>query len=259
MRKDKTIMFTGIIEHVGTVKTIERADEHVNLTVQSPAWLLKDMNVGSSLCINGACLTAVRVTKDTATFNVVYETMRKTSLGHLAEGDTVNLERAMPADGRFNGHIVQGHVDATGSIASIRQLDNSYLIYIDVPRDLMRYIVSKGSISVDGISLTVVDADDKTFSVAIIPHTWENTNLGYKRAGDPVNIETDIIAKYIGRMSSLGAYSSMPLVMSTEGGFEGQEGSGGSYRTDLLDSQFEMTESRSKTTTLEGMETQTTG
>jgi riboflavin synthase len=119
----------------------------------------------------------------------------------------VNLERSMPVGGRFSGHFVQGHVDATGSIASIRQVDNSYVIYVDVPRDLMRYIVRKGSIAVDGISLTVVDAEDRTFSVAIIPHTWEMTNLSSKRAGDPVNIETDIIAKYVERLVEPDVYA----------------------------------------------------
>ena len=235
-------MFTGIIEQVGTVKTIERADGHVNLTVETVDWVLADIDTGGSLSINGACLTVVDKTDTTASFNIVYETMRKSSLGHLAEGDAVNIERAMPANGRFNGHIVQGHVDATGSIASIRQLDNSYMIYVDVNRDLMRYIVRKGSVCVDGISLTVVDAEDKTFSVAIIPHTWENTSLSHKRAGDPVNIETDVIAKYVERMTSGGAYSAMPLVVTGQGGFENQQ-SGSSYRSDLFrDSLFEMTE-----------------
>jgi riboflavin synthase len=227
-------MFTGIIEQVGSVKTIERANEHVNLTIETVDWMLSDVEAGSSLAINGTCLTVIEKVGNAVTFNVVYETMRKTSLGHLAEGDKVNLERAMPASGRFDGHVVQGHVDATGSIASIRQLDNSYIIYIDVPRDLMRYIVSKGSICVDGISLTVVDAEDKTISVSIIPHTWENTNLSQKHAGDPVNIETDVIAKYVERMTSGGAYSAMPIMM---GDSDGQ----GGYRSDLFrDTQLEM-------------------
>jgi len=252
-------MFTGIIEQVGAVKTIERAEEHVNLTVETIESILSDVENGSSLSINGACLTVVEHTATTATFNIIYETMRKTSLGHLAEGDAVNIERAMAANGRFDGHIVQGHVDATGSIASIRQLDNSYVIYIDVPRDLMRYIVHKGSICIDGISLTVVDAEDKTFSVCIIPHTWENTNLSNKRAGDPVNIETDVIAKYVERMTAGGAYSSMPLIVTGQGGFESQQG-GGNYRSDIFrDSQFEMNESGRSVVGLEEAGTQTTG
>ena len=248
-------MFTGIIEQVGTVKTIERADEHVNLTIETIDWMLSDVLTGSSMAINGACLTVVERIDNTATFNIVYETMRKTSLGHLAEGDAVNLERAMPANGRFDGHIVQGHVDASGTIASIRQLDNSYIIYIDVPRDLMRYIVHKGSICVDGISLTVVDAEDKTFSVSIIPHTWENTNLGQKRAGDPVNIETDVIAKYVERMTAGGAYRDMPLSLGAE-----EPPRGSAYRPDLLrDTQFEMNETQRIVGVLEDTSSQTTG
>jgi riboflavin synthase len=236
-------MFTGIIEQVGTVKTIERAEEHVNITIETTDWMMTDLVAGGSLSINGACLTVIATSGNTATFNIVYETMRKTSLGHMAEGDLVNLERAMPATGRFNGHIVQGHVDATGSIASIRQLDN---------------IVRKGSICVDGISLTVVDAEDKTFSVAIIPHTWENTSLSSKRAGDPVNIETDVIAKYVERMTESGAYSTTPLVMTGQSGFEGSQSR--PFRDDMLrDTQFEMGEASRTYKLMEETGTQTAG
>jgi riboflavin synthase len=249
-------MFTGIIEQVGTVKSIERADEHVNLTIATADWMLSDIEIGSSLSINGACLTVVALSEDTASFNIIYETMRKTSLGHLAAGDSVNIERAMSAVGRFNGHIVQGHVDATGSIASIRQRDNSYIIYIDVPRELMRYIVSKGSICVDGISLTVVEAEEQTFSVGIIPHTWEKTSLSHKRAGDPVNIETDVIAKYVERMTG-GVYGSSPLIMTGQSGFEGHEP--GSKSGSFREAQFEMTETGRRLISLSEPETQATG
>jgi riboflavin synthase len=193
-------MFTGIIEGIGTVISIERASEHAHVTVSARPSLLEGVALGDSIAVNGVCLTVVDQTETTLSFDAVYETMRRTSLGHLATGDFINFERSMAANGRFGGHIVQGHVDNTGTVASIRQVDNSFVIYIDVPRDLMKYIVSKGSITVDGISLTVVDAEDRTFSVSIIPHTWENTNLSQRRAGDPVNIETDIIGKYVERM-----------------------------------------------------------
>lgn len=199
-------MFTGIIEELGTVKSIERADEHARITITRKG-VGHDVKIGDSISVNGVCLTVVQKKGANVCFDAVYETLRKTAMGHLASGDPVNLERSMPVGGRFGGHFVQGHVDATGSIASIRQVDNSYLIYIDVPRDLMRYIVKKGSIAVDGISLTVVDAEDKTFSVSIIPHTWEMTNLSTKRAGDPVNIETDIIAKYVERLVEPDVYA----------------------------------------------------
>jgi len=196
---------------LGRVAGIERADEHARLTIWLPAEILAGMRVGDSVAVNGACLTVVERGADSVAFDAVFETMRKTALGHLAEGDLVNIERPMAADGRFDGHIVQGHVDSTGSIASIRQVDNAYVIYIDVPRDLMRYIVRKGSIAVDGISLTVVDAEDRTFSVSIIPHTWDVTNLNSKRAGDPVNIETDVIGKYVEKLVGNTTYAAAPL------------------------------------------------
>jgi len=196
---------------VGTVKNIERAEEHARLTISADEAILADVNVGDSVAVNGTCLTVVEHSQEGVSFDAVYETMRKTALGHLAAGDPVNLERPMPVNGRFDGHIVQGHVDTTGSIASIRQVENSYMIYIDVPRDIMRYIVRKGSIAVDGISLTVVDAEDRTFSVAIIPHTWVATNLSSKRAGDPVNIETDIIGKYVEKLVGNTTYAAAPL------------------------------------------------
>jgi riboflavin synthase len=204
-------MFTGIIEAAGVVTGIERTEAHARLSVALPDEVVEDVTIGDSIAINGVCLTVVDRKDKTVAFDAVFETMRKTALGHLAEGDTVNIERPMPANGRFDGHIVQGHVDATGSIASIRQIDNSFMIYIDVPRDLMRYIVPKGSVAVDGISLTVVDAADRTFSVSIIPHTWEVTNLNAKRAGDPVNIETDVIGKYVERLVGNTTYAAAPI------------------------------------------------
>lgn len=193
-------MFTGIIEAVGSVVAIDREAEHARLTIDAGPEIASDSILGDSVSISGVCLTVVHSTQQTLSFDVVYETMRRTALGDLATGDLVNLERSLAVSARFGGHIVQGHVDSPGSIASIREYDNSFLIYIDVPRDLMRYIVRKGSVAVDGVSLTVVDAEDKTFSVSIIPHTWERTNLSTKRAGDAVNIETDIIGKYVERM-----------------------------------------------------------
>ncbi len=210
-------MFTGIIETVGSIAHIDRADEHAHLTVSADPSFLEGTRLGDSIAVNGVCLTAVAFDADASTvaFDAVYETMRRTALGHLAVGDAINLERPLAANGRFGGHIVQGHVDATGTIASIRQFDNSYVIYVDVPRGIMKYIVAKGSISIDGISLTVVDADDRTFSVSIIPHTWEHTNLSGKRAGDEVNIETDVIGKYVERMLGAQAESGQRIGSGT--------------------------------------------
>ena len=124
----------------------------------------------------------------------------KTTLGDLRAGDGVNLERSLPVNGRLGGHIVQGHVDGTGRIASIRPIDNSWFVYIDASPELMRYIVAKGSVAIDGISLTVAESADRTFALSIIPHTWDNTTLRDKRAGDPVNIECDILGKYVEKM-----------------------------------------------------------
>lgn len=193
-------MFTGIIEEVGTVAGIERGDRSARIVVQAGT-VTSDAHIGDSITVNGTCLTVVEHSPTEVAFDVVYETMQRTAFGALAIGDLVNLERSMPANGRFGGHIVQGHVDGTGTIASIREVDNSYYIYITTLSGLMRYIVRKGSIAVDGISLTVVEADDKMFSVAIIPHTWDHTNLHTKRAGDIVNLETDIIGKYIEKIT----------------------------------------------------------
>jgi riboflavin synthase len=196
-------MFTGIIETVGKIASIERQGDSVRLTVAAGP-IAEDVQIGDSVCINGVCLTATSTQAPQMTFEAVYETMRKTSLGSLQVGDGVNLERSLPANGRLGGHIVQGHVDGAGRIASIRPVGNSWFVYIDVAPELMRYIVTKGSVAVDGISLTVADSADRTFSLSIIPHTWENTTLRDKRAGDPVNIECDIIGKYVEKM--LGGY-----------------------------------------------------
>ena len=197
-------MFTGIIEAVGKIAGIERAQEAARLTVAAGK-IAEDVALGDSVSINGVCLTVTQIAPPLVSFDAVYETMRKTSLGSLQAGDNVNLERALPVGGRLGGHIVQGHVDGTGRIASIRPIGNSYFIYIDASPELMRYIVSKGSVAVDGISLTVAEAEDRTFAVSIIPHSWENTTLRDKRAGDTVNIECDILGKYVEKM--LGGYT----------------------------------------------------
>ena len=192
-------MFTGIIEEVGTVRDIARGAQSARFTIGAEQ-VTVGTRIGDSITVNGACLTAVEAGPGEVAFEAVYETLQKTALGALAVGDPVNLERSLAAGGRFDGHIVQGHVDGVGTIASIREVDNSYYIYVSASPGLMRYIVRKGSIALDGISLTVVEANDKTFSVAIIPHTWDHTNLHIKRAGDTVNLETDVIGKYVEKL-----------------------------------------------------------
>jgi riboflavin synthase len=192
-------MFTGIIEEIGVVQAIERGEQSARFTIQADK-VTEDVAIGDSITVNGTCLTVVHHASGLLAFEAVFETLQKTALGALAIGDVVNLERSLAANGRFGGHIVQGHVDGVGTIASIRAVDNSYYIYITARPSQLRYIVRKGSIAVDGISLTVVEADDKMFSVSIIPHTWEHTNLHTRRAGDTVNLETDIIGKYVERL-----------------------------------------------------------
>jgi riboflavin synthase len=196
-------MFTGIIEAVGKVTSIEHEGEAIRLTVAAGK-VAEDVALGDSVAVNGVCLTVTGFQPPHVTFDAVQETMRKTTLGTLRVGDGVNLERALAVGGRLGGHIVQGHVDGTGRIASIRPVGNSWFVYVDAAPELMRYIVTKGSVSVDGISLTVAEAEDRTFALSIIPHTWEHTTLHDKRAGDQVNIECDILGKYVEKM--LGGY-----------------------------------------------------
>lgn len=198
-------MFTGLIEEVGTVREIERGEASARFTIQAKQ-VIEDARIGDSITVNGACLTVVAQEADTVSFDTVYETLQRTALGALAIGDEVNMERSLAANGRFGGHIVQGHVDGVGTVASIREIDDSFMVYVTASQNLMRYVVRKGSIAIDGISLTVVEADDKTFSVAIIPHTWEHTNLRHRIAGDQVNLETDIIGKYVEKLT--GSYAS---------------------------------------------------
>jgi riboflavin synthase len=196
-------MFTGIIEAVGKVAGIERAGDSIRLTIAASK-IAEDVAIGDSVAIDGVCLTVTQINAPQVSFDAVHETMRRTTLGQLQSGDSVNLERSLPVGGRLGGHIVQGHVDGTGRIASIRPIGNSWFVYIDASPEMMRYVVTKGSVAVDGISLTVAESEDRTFALSIIPHTWENTTLHEKRAGDSVNVECDILGKYVEKM--LGGY-----------------------------------------------------
>jgi riboflavin synthase len=221
-------MFTGIIESVGKVTGIERTEESVRLTVAVGS-IAEDVAVGDSVAVDGVCLTVTDIAPPQVTFDAVYETVRKTTLGVLQIGDPVNLERSLPVGGRLGGHIVQGHVDGTGRVASIRPIGNSYFIYVDAVPELMRYVVTKGSVALDGISLTVAESEDRTFAVSIIPHTWEHTNLKDKQAGDMVNIECDILGKYVEKM--LGGYG---VGASSDRRQEAQRDSYGGVSMDLL-------------------------
>ncbi len=190
-------MFTGIVEEVGTVRSAGSGRMAV-----SASKVLADLKVGDSVCVNGTCLTATSRDDAGFTVEVVPETLRRTNLGSLAAGDPVNLERSMAIGDRFGGHIAQGHIDATGEVASIDTEAEALVVSIRAPVSVMRYVVEKGFVAVDGTSLTVVNCGAQSFTVTIIPHTRDNTVFGSRRVGDLVNLEADIIAKYVERVSS---------------------------------------------------------
>ncbi len=194
-------MFTGIVEELGAVTGAQTSEGGKRMTILGPL-TATDLSVGDSIAVNGTCLTAVAVDKWASTFDVelVLETLDRTSLGAVGVGSRVNLERAMPAAGRFDGHIVQGHVDGVGVVATVRADGMGRRLGIDLPEALGRYVVEKGSITVDGVSLTVAALDGRRVEIALIPHTLEVTTLGAKTEGDRVNLEVDILAKYVERL-----------------------------------------------------------
>jgi len=185
-------MFTGITEELGKVSLLQP-----NKLVVRARKVLEGTGIGDSVSVNGACLTVVEFGSDYFGVEVVPETMRRTNLGLLKVGDEVNLERPLALGGRLGGHLVQGHVDERGKVVSIRPEGDAANMHFQVPREVMRYVVVKGFIAIDGISLTVVEKDENSFTVSVIPHTRQNTTLGRRRVGDTVNLEVDIIAKYV--------------------------------------------------------------
>lgn len=192
-------MFTGIIEGLGNIvsfdkKTNNRSAAKIKINIGKTA---KGLKIGDSVAINGVCLTAVNISKGITEFEMVGETIKKTNLGSLERGDKVNIERSLKVDERLEGHFVLGHVDGVGIISKIEKQSNQIQIWIKLPKKLSKHVIKKGSITVDGISLTVVEVLKDQFSVSIIPHTMQITNLSYKKVGDKVNIETDILGKYI--------------------------------------------------------------
>lgn len=192
-------MFTGIIEEIGTVKTVEQGSQSARLTIQA-SLVLEGTKLGDSIAVNGVCLTVTKLHAGTFTADVMAETMRRSSLGKLKKGSHVNLERAMAADGRFGGHIVAGHVDGTGTIEKLAREDNAVWVHVSASPKILRYVIEKGSITIDGISLTVAGVDDKGFQVSVIPHTGKETTLLSKKAGDIVNLECDVIGKYVEKL-----------------------------------------------------------
>ncbi len=194
-------MFTGIVEQMGAVVSVETTDTGKRVVISGNG--LGDLPVGASIAVNGVCLTALEPSGDTVTLDVIPETLDRTNLGTLAEGDRVNLERPMTASGRFDGHIVQGHVDGVGRITELDHAVNGAVVMnIEVSPELTKYLVEKGSVTIDGVSLTVASVTSDGFSVALIPHTLEVTTLGLRQPADTVNLEMDVLAKYVERLLS---------------------------------------------------------
>lgn len=196
-------MFTGIVEEMGRIKSVARGSRSAVLTIEASK-VLEGSQIGDSIAVNGVCLTVTSMSSKEFSADVMAETLRRSSLGGLQRGSYVNLERAMAADGRFGGHIVSGHIDGTGTIAAMKKEDNAVWVTIDTPKHLLKYIVEKGSIAIDGISLTVAKVTEKSFLVSLIPHTGENTILLQKKPGDVVNLENDIVGKYVERLLTFG-------------------------------------------------------
>ncbi|MBS20904.1 MAG: riboflavin synthase [Chloroflexi bacterium] len=190
-------MFTGLVEELGIVSEISQTEIWIEASL-----VMNDLGIKDSISVNGACLTVVDLKENKFRVDVVPETLSRTDLGDLSIGDKVNLERSAQLGGRLGGHIVQGHVDGTGIISSVVEEGTSWSIEFEISNTLSKYIVEKGFICVDGASLTVVNCDEKTFSIALIPYTKDNTVLGLKKVGNTVNIETDIIGKYLEKLSS---------------------------------------------------------
>ena len=189
-------MFTGIVEEMGKIVRVEKGAKSSRLTVSGDK-IFSDLKLGDSVATNGVCLTVTSFSKGIFTADVMNETLKRSNLGELRQGSMVNLERAMIANGRFGGHIVSGHIDGTGVITKIEQDDIAVWYTIRADRKIMKYIIEKGSVAIDGISLTIAKVTDNDFSVSLIPHTAKETVLGYKKTGDTVNLENDVVGKYI--------------------------------------------------------------
>lgn len=203
-------MFTGIIEETGKIESVANGNKSAIITIIADK-VLKGTKIGDSIAVNGVCLTVTSISGNKFTADVMAETIRRSSLGTLKHGSKVNLERAMAADGRFGGHIVSGHIDGTGVIRSLEREDNAVWVEIETPDKLLKYIVEKGSIAIDGISLTVARLTDDSFSVSVIPHTGEETTLLAKKPGDIVNLENDIVGKYVERLMNFNTSQKSPF------------------------------------------------
>ena len=193
-------MFTGLVEEVGIIRSVTPVGDGARVEIAATT-VLDDVEMGASIAVNGCCLTVVEWGDDWWAADAVPETMERTNLGGLNAGDPVNLERPLAANGRYGGHVVQGHVDGTGEVVGIDELDDgSWRFTFSLPPELVNYVVEKGSIAIDGISLTVAAVTPTTFSIAIIPHTFAVTAMGRRAVGDTVNLEADVLAKYVERL-----------------------------------------------------------
>ena len=219
-------MFTGIVEEVGIVRQVITGSRSGEIAIQAKK-VLAGTKIGDSIAVNGVCLTVTGLSSDGFTADVMPETLRRSNLGSLRTGSPVDLERAMAADGRFGGHIVSGHIDGTGRIAQMKRDENAVVVTIAAARELLALVVEKGSIAIDGISLTVASVSDTEFSVSIIPHTADETVLLRKAAGDTVNLETDIVGKYVQKLLRHGN-------AGTGAGDSERSSSGDSVTLDLL-------------------------
>jgi riboflavin synthase len=208
-------MFTGIVTELGTVESLERSADAARLTVRSPG-VLDGVRLGDSVAVNGCCLTVAAQDGDTWTADLMAETLERTTLGSLRPGDLVDVEPALAVGDRLGGHIVQGHVDGVGTVLARTPGERWDVVEISLPADLARYVVGKGSIAVDGVSLTVVDAGESSFTVSLIPETLARTTLGSRGVGDTVNLETDVLARHVERLLAAGGAAGVVLDVASD-------------------------------------------
>jgi riboflavin synthase len=192
-------MFTGLVEEVGSISAKIKTGDGFKFKITAKK-VIDDLDIGSSIAVNGCCLTVVEKEKDTFSVDTIEETLKKTNLGRTNTGDKVNLERPLKADDRLGGHFVLGHIDTTGTVEEIQELSNSHLMKISFPLQFSKYLIFVGSVSIDGTSMTVAQLGENNFSVGIIPHTWDETVFSQKKVGDSVNLEFDVLGKYVERI-----------------------------------------------------------
>jgi len=215
----KEIMFTGIIKYTGKVVSLSPRARGATLTLEAPKELIKNMSCGESLCVNGVCLTISKIQEVSLTLDLSPETLAKTALSYISPGEEVNLEEPLKVGDFLGGHIVLGHVDIIAKILSINRYGNFFLFRFSLPPEIKKYVAKKGSIAIDGISLTIAEVTSSDFSVVVIPYTYENTNLKFKISGDWVNIEVDVIARYIETLLKFSSKKELDLETLNKFGF----------------------------------------